>query len=160
MQSLRSRTPVTASTKRARCLSFPGGFEERILRRMKGRSEFIRAQLECLGDDGTSGRLQLPEEIGSLWIICILSTHAELRATDDKTLSAYLKVRSYEVLCAQLPLSCSYAPYSTWWHDFCVHASSQVPLSAASIIAMLYSLLVCVICMLFRLQSSSKTGTW
>ena len=104
MQSLRSRVPITTSHKRARCLSFPGGFEERILRRMKARSEFVRAQLECLGDDGTSGRLQLPEEIGSLWVDCILSTPSELRATDDKTLAACLKVRSYAVLCAPSPL--------------------------------------------------------
>ena len=83
---------VTTRNKRARCLSFPGGFEERILRRVAARSEFIGAQLECLGDDATSGRLQLPEEAGSLWIDCILSTPAELRTTDDKTLAAYLKV--------------------------------------------------------------------
>ena len=94
MQSLRSSVPVTSSHKRARCLSFtffPGGFEERILRRLTERSAFIKAQLECLGDDFASGRLQLPEETGSLWIDCILSTRAELTATDDETLAAYLK---------------------------------------------------------------------
>ena len=96
MQSPRPRAPVTASHKRARGLSgrlFPGGFEEQILRRVAARSEFIRAQLEFLRNDATSGGLQLPEETGSLWIDCILSTPSELRATNDKTLAVYLKVR-------------------------------------------------------------------
>ena len=70
------------------------GFEERILRRLTARSEFVKAQLECLGDDFASGRLQIPEETGSLWIDCMLSTPAQLKATDDETLAAYLKVCS------------------------------------------------------------------
>lgn len=93
MQAHQHVAALTAGLKRVRCQSFPSAFEDQPLRLFAARSAVIRAQLECLGDDVTSECLQLPGEICSLWLECILTTPPDLRKLDDDTLAAYLKVR-------------------------------------------------------------------
>ena len=95
MQVQKPRSPSTTGLQRARMQSFPGAFEEQLLRLFAARSAFLRGQLECVGDDTTKVSLQLPEGIGSLWLDCILTPPPDLKNVDDETIAAYLKVRKY-----------------------------------------------------------------
>ena len=66
MQVNKRSTPSASGLKRARMQSFPVAFEEQLLRLVAARSAFLQAQLECASEGATSGRLQLPEGVGSL----------------------------------------------------------------------------------------------
>ena len=94
MQVRSSNTPSTTRLKRARSQlkSFPGEFGEQLLRLFAARSPYLQDQLECV--DASSGRLQLPDGIGSLWLECILTPPPKLQNVGDETIAAYLKVRS------------------------------------------------------------------
>ena len=92
MQISKSSAPYISGLKRARMQSFPGAFEEQLLRLFAGRSAFLRDQLECFGEDATNGALQLPEGIGSLWLDCILTPPPDLKKLDDETIAACLTV--------------------------------------------------------------------
>ena len=86
--------PSTTGLKHSRLQwkSFPGEFEEHLLRLFVERSAFLQTQLECV--DATGGCLQLPDGIGSLWLECILTPPPKLQNVDDETIAAYLKVRA------------------------------------------------------------------
>lgn len=63
--------------------------DEDLIAELADRSEFVRTQLQCVGD---AGSVQVPVWAGKLWVRCLLRTPAALRATGDATLVQFLKV--------------------------------------------------------------------
>lgn len=55
------------------------------------RSEFISAQLDCIGEGGDVGDVKVPAGAGKLWVRCLLRAPAALHASDDSTLVQFLK---------------------------------------------------------------------
>lgn len=75
--------PVTADT---RSVEFPGGRQNTTVQLAAARSGYIRAI------SGTSG-LRVPAEVFDVWLQCVWDTEKKLRARDEFTLAAYLRVR-------------------------------------------------------------------
>ena len=103
MQVQNPSTPPTAGLKRVRMQQFPGAFEEQLLRLITERSALLRDQLECMGESAMSGRLQLPEGIGALWLDCISTPPPHLKNGNNDTIAAYLKVCA----CCIMGLCCA-----------------------------------------------------
>lgn len=66
----------------------------KLLWSLAKRSGYIKAQLECLGEEGVKGGLELPAELGTLWLECVFLSPSDLLQTANAKLKEYLKLCS------------------------------------------------------------------
>lgn len=87
-------TPASfkAGLKRLRTLLFPKDFVKQQLWSLARRSQYIMAQLEFLGGDDAERGLDLPAELGSLGLECLMVSRADLLSAPRAKLKEYLKV--------------------------------------------------------------------
>lgn len=85
--------PVTTAIEHERLVDFPSGLHDTIIDLAKSRSIFLRGQSDYQESDGVSGGPQVPEHLANLWLVCVWCSNKRLRATENVTVAAYLKVR-------------------------------------------------------------------
>lgn len=67
---------------------------EDLIAELSERSEFVKTQLECNGDDSVVaiGAVKVPARAGKLWVRCLLRSTGALRTTSHATLVLFIKV--------------------------------------------------------------------